>query len=64
MQQNNLVAKVNALCCECMLHASVQRERLVVAAEGLKRGVIECVVHADGLCMHENKYVHVLPQIT
>ena len=38
-----------------MLHASVQSESLVVAAEGLlKTGVIECVVHADGLCTRTN----------
>ena len=38
-----------------MLHASVQSESLVVSAEGLlKRGVIECVVHADGLCTRTN----------
>ena len=33
VSQNILVAKINALCCEYMLHASVQRESLVVAAE-------------------------------
>ena len=33
-----------ALCCEYVLHASVQRENLVVAAEGLlKMGVSKCV---------------------
>ena len=38
-----------------MLLASVQSESLVVAAESLfKRGVIECVVHADGLCTRTN----------
>ena len=38
-----------------MLHASVQSESLIVAAEGLlKRGGVECVVHADGLCTITN----------
>ena len=38
-----------------MLHASVQRDSLVVAAEGLlKRGGSKCVVHADGLRTRTN----------
>ena len=36
---SNLVAKINALC-EYMLHAPVQREDLVAAAEGLLKGEV------------------------
>ena len=47
-----------------MLYASVQRNNLVVAVERFsERGVLKCVC----VCrwpLHENKDVHVLPQIT
>ena len=47
-----------------MLHASVQREELVAAAEGLaKGGGCKCMC-ACRWPLHENKDVHVLPQRT
>ena len=42
-----------------MLHASVQREDLVVAAQGLlKGGFYTACVHADGLCTTTKMSTH------